>query len=267
MAANYYSLIFRAVSKLPSNTAKARREVYERARNALAAQTDSKSDSNALERAIRAVERSPNEIPGTRGPTWLLMLSILALAKLWMLDATSMSAYWVVRPWNGDFSLSENDPLKTGLKNMDPKQSERFPGTNLDARRLTLSLSIVGAILAPLSTGSLGRFIRHPYTPGGVYYEETAPPPMTREQRICDDRFEDWSATKSFPLLYPELKALPCDKLLEQLRPKKIAHPFPANFKPTAFLARDIAIGSILPALFILVVPRIGRRYWRWLTS
>jgi hypothetical protein len=64
---NYYSVIFRAVSRLPSNTAKARREVYARARTALAAHTDAKREHNALEWAILAVEKSPKEIPGTRG--------------------------------------------------------------------------------------------------------------------------------------------------------------------------------------------------------
>jgi hypothetical protein len=97
---NYYPVIFRAVSRLPSNTPKARREVYEQARKALAAHTDSKREHNALEWTIRAVEKSPREIPGARASTASLVLSIVFLKVLWISDPTSMSAYWVVRPWN-----------------------------------------------------------------------------------------------------------------------------------------------------------------------
>jgi hypothetical protein len=99
-AVNYYPVIFRAVSRLPSNTPKARRELYTQAREALAAHTNSKVEHNALEWAIRAVERSPKEIPGTRASTASLILSIFFLKVLWIADPTSMSAYWVVRPWN-----------------------------------------------------------------------------------------------------------------------------------------------------------------------
>jgi hypothetical protein len=93
-------LVFRAVSRLPSNTQKARREVYARARTALAVHTDAKREHNALEWAIRAVEKSPKKIPGTRASTASLVLSIFFLKVLWISDPTSMSAYWVVRPWN-----------------------------------------------------------------------------------------------------------------------------------------------------------------------
>lgn len=207
MAANYYSLIFRAVSKLPSNTPKARRGIYERARKALAAQTDAKPEHNALERAIRAVEKSPHEIPGTRGPTWLLLLSIFFLGNLWLLDSTCMSVFWVVRPWNKklmatvganetDAKIKLDDSFKVDVAI--GRSDERFFATNLNVRRLALSIGIAGAIITPLFTGSLGRFIRYGYSP---------------------------------------------------------------------HLARDIAIGSILPAFLILVVSPIARRYWRWLTS
>jgi hypothetical protein len=99
-AVNYYPVIFHAVSRLPSNTPKARRELYAQARKALAAHTDAKREHNALELAIRAVEKSPKEIPGTRASTAYLILSIFFLKVLWISEPTSMSAYWVVRPWN-----------------------------------------------------------------------------------------------------------------------------------------------------------------------
>jgi hypothetical protein len=101
---DYYPLIFRAVLKLPSNTRAARFELYDHARKVLAAQpmpaAEIKRELRALEFAIRAIEKSPLEISGTRGSTAWLVVSIFFLKMLWIMDATSMSLYWVVRPWN-----------------------------------------------------------------------------------------------------------------------------------------------------------------------
>jgi hypothetical protein len=101
---DYYPLIFRAVLRLPSNTRKARLELYDHARKTLAAQpmpaSEIKRELRALEFAIRAVEKSPLEIPGTRGSTAWLVISIFLLKVLWIIDATSMSLHWVIRPWN-----------------------------------------------------------------------------------------------------------------------------------------------------------------------
>jgi hypothetical protein len=103
MAVNYYPVIFRAVLKLPTNTRQARMELYSHARATLAAQQLSKRDTKrelrALEWAIRNVEKSPDEIPGRRGSTALLVVSIFFLKVLWAFDATSMSLHWVIRPW------------------------------------------------------------------------------------------------------------------------------------------------------------------------
>jgi hypothetical protein len=63
--ADYYSLIARAVSRLPSNTDEARRAIYERARTALQESSRTLEISNAeqanaqfaLEAAIRRVEQ------------------------------------------------------------------------------------------------------------------------------------------------------------------------------------------------------------------
>jgi hypothetical protein len=115
--ADYYPLIFRAVSQLPSNTRKARQALYDRARTALAAQPISESqikrELRALEWAIRSVEKSPHEIPGTRGSTALLIISIIFLGRLWVLDPTSMSLHWVIRPWSR--LLIEGPPVEKEL--------------------------------------------------------------------------------------------------------------------------------------------------------
>jgi hypothetical protein len=107
MAANYYPVIFRAVSKLPANTREGRMELYGRARAALAAQSlpkrETKRELRALEWAIRHVEKSPKEIPGARGSTVLLVLTIFFFRTPWIVDPTSTSLYWVVRPWYRPF--------------------------------------------------------------------------------------------------------------------------------------------------------------------
>jgi hypothetical protein len=99
----YYPLIFRAVSRLPSNDRPARQEVYDRARAALAAQPlpakRIKREMRALEADIRSVEKSPHVIPGARGSTTLLVVSVFFFKILWVLDPTSMSLHWVIRPW------------------------------------------------------------------------------------------------------------------------------------------------------------------------
>jgi hypothetical protein len=102
--ADYYPIIFRAVQKLPSNDRKARLELYDHARRTVSGQSlpagEIKRELRALEFAIRAVEKSPTEIPGTRGSTPWLIVSIFFLSKLWVQDPTSMSLHWVIRPWN-----------------------------------------------------------------------------------------------------------------------------------------------------------------------
>lgn len=101
---DYYPLILRAVLRLPTNHHDARQDLYAHARKTLAAQPlpkwRIKRELRALNSAIHEVEKSPHEIPGARGSTAALILSIFFLKVLWILDATSMSLPWVVRPWN-----------------------------------------------------------------------------------------------------------------------------------------------------------------------
>ena len=44
------------------------------------------------------IEKSPREIRETSGSTALLILSVF-FPRLWLIDITGMSLYWVVRPW------------------------------------------------------------------------------------------------------------------------------------------------------------------------
>ncbi len=130
-ADDYYPVIARAISQLPSDTREARQTLYDRARMALAAQLKdgqhtSKSEAKrlALEIAIRRVEerasssQSPHAIPVIpnvehapkkkfrqsvaisspfhRPTTTLLIISIF-FPRLWIIDFTCMSLYWVAR--------------------------------------------------------------------------------------------------------------------------------------------------------------------------
>jgi hypothetical protein len=132
----YFPVIARAVSQLSSNTKEARQEVYDRTRTAhaahLAGQGASKSESDillerlALETAIGWVEEGQEAAPGQAPlaisdvpdgeqavePKWLkvrlssplhrattafLIVSIFFFNKLWLIDITCMSLYWVAR--------------------------------------------------------------------------------------------------------------------------------------------------------------------------
>lgn len=109
---DYYALISRAVGKLPTNNRATRRELYRRARQLLHNQlrdherSYAKREWHSLEKAISIVEktqrhklkheaRSTQDLEARSTP--LLVVSIFFLAKLWVLDFTSMSLYWVAR--------------------------------------------------------------------------------------------------------------------------------------------------------------------------
>jgi hypothetical protein len=116
---DYYPIISGAVLKLPSNTREARLELYEHARKTLTAQpmpaAEIKRELRALEFAIRAVEKSPRQISGARGSmAWLVVSMFFPI--LWVMDATSMSFYWVVRPWSRRL-LPKNKSRRMGSEN------------------------------------------------------------------------------------------------------------------------------------------------------
>ena len=54
----------------------------------------------SLKRGWTVTSPTEGEIPGARASTASLILSIVFLKVLWISDPTSMSAYWVARPWN-----------------------------------------------------------------------------------------------------------------------------------------------------------------------
>ena len=98
---DYYSIIARAVSKLPTNTVEARQELYDHARAALARQLKQdrsriRRERRRLEKAIRQVETSENVETYKPASTGLLIASAFFLSKLWVLDCTCMASYWVV---------------------------------------------------------------------------------------------------------------------------------------------------------------------------
>ncbi len=99
----YYPLIAKAVSELPVNEPKARRAVYDRARRVLAERsppTEFERESFALETAIRRIEKSAPRIAignPLHRPTTISLVISLCFPRLWLIDVTCMSLYWVGR--------------------------------------------------------------------------------------------------------------------------------------------------------------------------
>jgi hypothetical protein len=97
---DYHSIIAQAVSQLPINTVEARLKLYDHARTALMRQLEQEPrrifgrEQRALDKAIRQVEKSSPQYKSTS--TALLIVSMFFLHKLWVLDCTAMSTYWVV---------------------------------------------------------------------------------------------------------------------------------------------------------------------------
>jgi hypothetical protein len=104
----YYALISRAIGKLPINDYHSRQELYRRARELLHNQLREhersyvKRERRSLDNAISIVEQKQRIEQKQRHQfdprsTPLLVVSIFFLAKIWVLDFTSMSLYWVAR--------------------------------------------------------------------------------------------------------------------------------------------------------------------------
>ena len=99
----YYPVIAKAVSELPVNEPKAREAVYDRARNVLADRSlpsEFERESFALETAIRRVEKGAPRITignPLHRPTTISLVISLFFPRIWVLDVTCMSLYWVGR--------------------------------------------------------------------------------------------------------------------------------------------------------------------------
>jgi|HubBroStandDraft_1064217.scaffolds.fasta_scaffold272441_1 hypothetical protein len=99
----YYPLISKAVSQLPIYDHDARQRVYATARMVLAERSapgEFERERRALETAIRRVEHSAPKI--TMGnllhrPTTISLVISLFFPRLWLIDVTCFSLYWVGR--------------------------------------------------------------------------------------------------------------------------------------------------------------------------
>jgi hypothetical protein len=111
----FYPVIARAIGQLSENTREARQAMYDRARTTLRAQLGEQSnsfmqDSHALEFAIRKLEKESLRSETTKiraakislrdprhYPTTAYLVISIFFPRLWILDFTSMSLYWVAR--------------------------------------------------------------------------------------------------------------------------------------------------------------------------
>lgn len=140
--------------------------------------------------------------------------------------------------------------------------------TKLNTRRLALSLSLAGAILVPICTGSLSRFIRHPVYPAWV--ERQSDPLVPSEEAM--EEAAKCMAPRSPDCFLDHPQALRVPRELKESPPREvkeldIPHPAALDDILAARLARDIILGALVPPFLVLVFPSIVRRYLRWLMS
>jgi len=107
-AKHYCAIIDRAVSQLENKDRQARTALYAKARTILAGKLQGQGlwkrwrERNALDKAIRDVETRKSKEDRTNqqytpASTASLLFSIFVFPVLWIIDATSMSLYWVAR--------------------------------------------------------------------------------------------------------------------------------------------------------------------------
>lgn len=100
--AAYYPLIDEAASQVPITDREARQRVYATARMVLAecsAPSEFERERRALETAIHKVERSRRITIGNplHRPTTVALVIALLFPRVWLIDVTCMSLYWVAR--------------------------------------------------------------------------------------------------------------------------------------------------------------------------
>jgi hypothetical protein len=144
---------------------------------------------------------------------------------------------------------------------------DRPLATKINTKRLLLSLGVAGAVAVPLWTRSLQRFIDQPTEMVGIWFKDSSglwheePDEVFAAEIIC---------YLSRDLNRPN-KQSACDKAdqaRDQFPPTRFAEapPVALNRGRAILLARDVMLGLLVPAFLVLVVPRIARRYLRWLT-
>jgi hypothetical protein len=123
----------------------------------------------------------------------------------------------------------------------------------LNLKRLAFSLGIVGAIIVPLGTGSLMRFIRHPMSSGEYG--------MSREY-TWTDAFTACALNRSDAVSCKKAENEP-----ENADVRRIYYPPSLDIGLALAIVRDAAIGLFGVAVLVLVLPRALQKYWRWITS
>jgi hypothetical protein len=112
-------------------------------------------------------------------------------------------------------------------------------------------MSIVGALILPMWTGSLIRFIKHP----------------VEEEYVFDHSNADESCDAAHYAGYPPSEY--CAKLQHDSAPIGSYYATQATLdtERAIFVVRDLVIGLLVPTFLVLILPPIVRRYLCWLTS
>jgi hypothetical protein len=181
----------------------------------------------------------------------LLIVSIIFANKLWIIDVSSMSLYWVARLpiERPPKEQASRNPLETS-----PGRRAAKPVRRSRQWKIALSLAIVGALAAP--------FVFQTYR-ANPRYEEFVP--LSAEQR---ERMEAYLASHCRTRETDE-----CFSARGWLLQGGIIH-VNATAQDLAYLAINagaslatfVSIAFLIPIL-IRGVAFLARRYWRWLNA
>lgn len=128
---------------------------------------------------------------------------------------------------------------------------------SLNLKRFAVSLGIVGAVIAPILTGSFKAFSR-------VGWRTTLEDDQQRY--LAAHGMNPWACLvdKNYRGIEPEI----CDKS-QNLAGQNLRQTDFFDWDQASFIRflMSISLGFLVPFAFVLMAPRIARAYFRWVTS
>jgi hypothetical protein len=207
-----------------------------------------------------------------------LIISIIFASKLWMIDATSMSLYWVARlPIPRLTGQSSTSSLRTSAH----EHKRRTSPARKRHRKIALSLGVIGALAAPILSGTY----RAPYTysvfvPLTPQGRESATALIQSEECRRNERITEQLKGVERGPGYRELimnhfvRDYDCSAARKNLELNGIREEYPDSLKNLAVNIGVSAMAFSCVFALVFLIPLLVnafvvliRRYWNWLSA